>query len=133
MKCETLKCACTENVDERYSGRGQCEGKCQLPSALRARAWQCQCSATRIQRSNKQTMAPIQRTKVLQPYDFSKEIKKQRSTHYPDASSRNASIRTIGWNPLGTLIACGASDRTLRIWYNLKHQMEYYYGEPTAY
>lgn len=64
-------------------------------------------------------MAPIQRTKVLLPYDFAKEIKKQKSTHYPDTTSRNSastSIRAIAWNPLGSLIACGAADRTLRIW-----------------
>lgn len=28
----------------------------------------------------------------------------------------NTSIRTIAWNPTGTLIATGSVDRTLRIW-----------------
>lgn len=34
-------------------------------------------------------------------------------------------IRTIAWNPLGTLIATGAADRTLRVWNPDRHNVKY--------
>ncbi|KAK2804877.1 hypothetical protein FQN49_008841, partial [Arthroderma sp. PD_2] len=42
-----------------------------------------------------------------------------RTQSYPDPSARGPgshSIRTLAWNPTGTLIATGSVDRTLRIW-----------------
>ncbi|EFR03703.1 THO complex subunit 3 [Nannizzia gypsea CBS 118893] len=42
-----------------------------------------------------------------------------RTQSYPDPNARGPgshSIRTLAWNPTGTLIATGSVDRTLRIW-----------------
>ncbi|KAI0025468.1 WD domain-containing protein [Xylariomycetidae sp. FL0641] len=36
--------------------------------------------------------------------------------HDPNASKAAHNIRTIAWNPLGTYIATGCVDRTLRVW-----------------
>ncbi|TVY94395.1 THO complex subunit [Lachnellula willkommii] len=42
-----------------------------------------------------------------------------RTQAYHDPSARGVnshSLRSIAWNPLGTLIAAGAADKTLRVW-----------------
>ncbi|KAH0424802.1 tho complex subunit 3 [Colletotrichum camelliae] len=41
---------------------------------------------------------------------------KSQPYHDPGSSSRGHSLRSIAWSPLGTLIATGSSDKTLRVW-----------------
>lgn len=53
-------------------------------------------------------------SRALFPSAFSKQKTQTYSDSTRAATSHN--LRTIAWNPLGTLIATGASDRTLRIW-----------------
>ncbi|KAI2629374.1 WD domain-containing protein [Xylaria nigripes] len=36
--------------------------------------------------------------------------------HDPNASKSSNNIRTIAWNPLGTYLATGCADKTLRVW-----------------
>ncbi|KAF9869804.1 tho complex subunit 3 [Colletotrichum karsti] len=41
---------------------------------------------------------------------------KSQAYHDPSSSSRGHSLRSIAWSPLGTLVATGSSDKTLRVW-----------------
>ena len=63
-------------------------------------------------------MAPSLRSRLLVKNAFAPTFSKQKTQLYSDStrSSLSHNIRTIAWNPLGTLIATGAGDRTLRIW-----------------
>ena len=63
-------------------------------------------------------MAPPTRSRLLVKNAFAPTFSKQKTQTYSDStrSSISHNIRTIAWNPLGTLIATGAGDRTLRIW-----------------
>ncbi|KAF2089069.1 WD40 repeat-like protein [Saccharata proteae CBS 121410] len=59
------------------------------------------------------------RPRSLSKAQFSSAFSKQKTTTYSDTTSRSSAshtLRTLAWNPLGTLIATGAGDRTLRIW-----------------
>lgn len=70
-------------------------------------------------------MAPLLRPRYSLPKDkFSAYFGSLKSTAYVDtgATSRGLpntnqhGLRSIAWNPLGTLIATGAVDKTLRVW-----------------
>ncbi|KND90459.1 THO complex subunit 3 [Tolypocladium ophioglossoides CBS 100239] len=66
-------------------------------------------------------MAPVLRPRQSLPKDrFSAYFANLKSQPYADPnSSRGAgthSIRSIAWNPLGTLVATGSADKTLRVW-----------------
>ncbi|KAK7432570.1 hypothetical protein QQZ08_000777 [Neonectria magnoliae] len=66
-------------------------------------------------------MAPYLRARQsLSKDNFSKYFESLRSQPYSDPNnSRSAnphSLRTIAWNPLGTLVATGSSERVLRVW-----------------
>ncbi|KAK8156848.1 WD40-repeat-containing domain protein [Phyllosticta citribraziliensis] len=63
-------------------------------------------------------MAPPSRPRTLNKATFPSVFSKLKTQTYSDVSRGTATrnIRTIDWNPLGTLIATGASDRTLRVW-----------------
>ncbi|OHE90980.1 WD domain-containing protein [Colletotrichum orchidophilum] len=41
---------------------------------------------------------------------------KSQPYHDPGSSSRGHTLRSIAWNPLGSLVATGSSDKTLRVW-----------------
>ncbi|CZR60898.1 probable THO complex subunit 3 [Phialocephala subalpina] len=49
------------------------------------------------------------------------------SYHDPQASrgAGNHGLRSIAWNPLGTLIATGSADRTLRVWNPERQNVKY--------
>ncbi|KAK1757601.1 THO complex subunit 3 [Echria macrotheca] len=52
---------------------------------------------------------------------FSAYFSQFKSQTYNDTSSRgplsgHSGLRSIAWNPLGTLVATGAADKTLRVW-----------------
>ncbi|PHH68829.1 hypothetical protein CDD80_7209 [Ophiocordyceps camponoti-rufipedis] len=66
-------------------------------------------------------MAPVLRPRQSLAKDrFSAYFANLKSQPYPDPnSSRGAgshSIRCMAWNPLGTLVATGSIDKTLRVW-----------------
>ncbi|KAK3337298.1 WD40 repeat-containing protein [Cercophora scortea] len=66
-------------------------------------------------------MAPVLRSRQsLSKEKFSGYFGPLKSQVYNDAgSSRGGShhtLRSIAWNPLGTLVATGAADKTLRVW-----------------
>lgn len=66
-------------------------------------------------------MAPVLRARQSLPKDrFSGYFANLKSQPYTDPnSSRGAgshSIRSIAWNPLGTLVATSSIDKTLRVW-----------------
>ncbi|KEY67491.1 hypothetical protein S7711_02411 [Stachybotrys chartarum IBT 7711] len=66
-------------------------------------------------------MAPVLRARQsLSKERFSAYLGNLRSQPYSDSNtSRGAnshSLRSIAWNPLGTLIATGSADKTLRVW-----------------
>ena len=63
-------------------------------------------------------MVPPLRSRSLGKNAFAPTFSKQKTQTYSDnsRSSLSHNIRTIAWNPLGSLIATGAGDRTLRIW-----------------
>ncbi|KAF4636951.1 hypothetical protein G7Y89_g1139 [Cudoniella acicularis] len=64
-------------------------------------------------------MAPPRQRQSIRKEGFSTHLGTLRTQNYHDPSSRGASshgLKTIAWNPIGTLIAAGASDRTLRVW-----------------
>ena len=58
------------------------------------------------------------RPRSLAKAAFPSAFSKQKTTAYSDSNRPSVShhIRTIAFNPQGTLIATGAGDRTLRIW-----------------
>lgn len=63
-------------------------------------------------------MAPI-RPRLIPKAKFSERFGSSKTQTYHDPSSRGAgshAIRCLAWNPLGTLIATGSVDRTLRVW-----------------
>ncbi|KEZ41809.1 hypothetical protein SAPIO_CDS6803 [Scedosporium apiospermum] len=68
-------------------------------------------------------MAPVLRPRQSLSKDkFSAYFGNLKSTTYHDPSSTRGggvmshSLRSISWNPLGTLVATGAADKTLRVW-----------------
>ncbi|KAG6273583.1 hypothetical protein E4U49_008044 [Claviceps purpurea] len=65
-------------------------------------------------------MAPVMRAGHSLPKDrFSSYFGNLRSQPYTDPGSMRGgshSLRAIAWNPPGSLIATGSSDRTLRVW-----------------
>ncbi|KAJ0121481.1 hypothetical protein J7T55_008645 [Diaporthe amygdali] len=65
-------------------------------------------------------MAPLKARSSVVKQNFASHFSQQRAQAYSDTtSSRGASshnIRSIGWNPQGSLIATGAADKTLRVW-----------------
>ncbi|SPN97813.1 related to AAC-rich mRNA clone AAC3 protein [Cephalotrichum gorgonifer] len=67
-------------------------------------------------------MAPIVRPRQsLSKEKFSAYFGGLKSTTYHDPGSARGgggthNLRSIAWNPLGTLVATGAADRTLRVW-----------------
>ncbi|KAK5012287.1 hypothetical protein LTR16_004657 [Cryomyces antarcticus] len=62
-------------------------------------------------------MSPPSRSRPLNNATFSAAFAKQKTQSYSDPTSRGPhSIRTLAWNPLGTLVATGAGDRSVRIW-----------------
>ncbi|KAG6011906.1 hypothetical protein E4U54_007843, partial [Claviceps lovelessii] len=65
-------------------------------------------------------MAPVLRARQSLPKDrFSLYFGSLRSQPYNDPNSMRGgshSLRAIAWNPPGSLIATGSSDRTLRVW-----------------
>ncbi len=71
-------------------------------------------------------MAPIAR-RVVPKIKFPGQLEMAKTQPYHDPAARGAghSIRCIAWNPLGTLIATGAADRTLRVWNPDKASVRY--------
>ncbi|KAK3394550.1 WD40 repeat-containing protein [Podospora didyma] len=68
-------------------------------------------------------MAPLLRPRYsLSKEKFSGYFGPLKSQPYTDAASTtrgggsHQSLRSIAWNPLGSLVATGASDKTLRVW-----------------
>ncbi|KAK3941864.1 THO complex subunit 3 [Diplogelasinospora grovesii] len=68
-------------------------------------------------------MAPPPRARSLLPKDkFSPYFTplKSQPYHDPGSGSRGGgshhSLRSIAWNPLGSLVATGAADKTIRVW-----------------
>ncbi|KAH8663156.1 WD40-repeat-containing domain protein [Tricladium varicosporioides] len=63
-------------------------------------------------------MAPLRQRQSINKERFSSYLSSLRTQNYHDPSSPNFSfsLRSIAWNPLGTLIAAGSADRTLRVW-----------------
>ncbi|KAH8788641.1 WD40-repeat-containing domain protein [Diaporthe sp. PMI_573] len=65
-------------------------------------------------------MAPLKPRSSIYKQNFAAHFSQQRAQAYSDTtSSRGASshnIRSIAWNPQGSLIATGAADKTLRVW-----------------
>ncbi|TKA59237.1 hypothetical protein B0A49_11503, partial [Cryomyces minteri] len=62
-------------------------------------------------------MAPPSRSRPLNNATFSAAFAKQKTQAYGDPAARGPhSIRTLAWNPLGTLVATGAGDRGVRVW-----------------
>ena len=76
--------------------------------------------------------APPPYTRIIPKPAFSQHFSKYKTTTYNESTSNqrgsNLYIRTLAWSPLGTLIATGAADRTLRVWNperpNIKHSTE---------
>lgn len=66
------------------------------------------------------------RENVLTKAKFPSAFGKRKTQAYSDSSrgSQSRNLRTIDWNPLGTLIATGSSDRTLRVWNPEKPQVK---------
>ncbi|KAK7721554.1 hypothetical protein SLS57_005234 [Botryosphaeria dothidea] len=66
------------------------------------------------------------RENVLTKAKFSSAFSKRKTQAYSDnsRSSQSRNLRTIDWNPLGTLIATGSSDRGLRVWNPEKPQVK---------
>lgn len=67
---------------------------------------------------NRKSMAP-QRARSLPKNAFSPYFAKLKTQPYNDSPSQRTStyhIRCLSWNPLGSLIATGSTDRSLRIW-----------------
>ncbi|KAF2452400.1 WD40-repeat-containing domain protein [Lineolata rhizophorae] len=71
-------------------------------------------------------MAP--RGRSLPKAAFAPVFAKQKTTTYSDLPPQRVTsahaLRSVAWNPLGTLIATGAGDRTLRIWNPEKSQVK---------
>lgn len=70
-------------------------------------------------------MAPLppsrERARTIPKSTFSSTFSRFKTSHYNDRPpshpvSSSHAIRTLSWNALGSLIATGAGDRTLRIW-----------------
>ncbi|KAG4425712.1 hypothetical protein IFR04_001174 [Cadophora malorum] len=72
-------------------------------------------------------MAPLRARQSISKDKFSSYFGSLRTIAYHDPSSRGVGshgIRSIAWNPLGTLIATGA-DRTLRVWNPERQNVKY--------
>ncbi|KAF7884352.1 uncharacterized protein EAF02_004688 [Botrytis sinoallii] len=64
-------------------------------------------------------MAPLRHRQSLSKEKFSGYFGSLKTQTYNDPGTRGSgshSLRTISWNPLGSLIATGAADKTLRVW-----------------
>ncbi|CZT01629.1 probable THO complex subunit 3 [Rhynchosporium agropyri] len=71
-------------------------------------------------------MAPLRIRQSMSKDKFSSYFGTQRTIAYNDPSSRGAGsgVRSIAWNPLGSLIATGG-DRTLRVWNPDRQNVKY--------
>ncbi|KAF2842524.1 WD domain-containing protein [Patellaria atrata CBS 101060] len=71
-------------------------------------------------------MPPPPRAESLPRDRFIAKFRSLRTQTYSETTARASasSIRTIAWNPLGTLIATGATDRSIRIWNPEKPQVK---------
>ncbi|KAK0733374.1 WD40-repeat-containing domain protein [Lasiosphaeria miniovina] len=77
-------------------------------------------------------MAPLLRPRyTLAKEKFSSYFVPLKSQPYSDASAASRgggshhSLRSIAWNPLGSLVATGAADKTLRVWNPEKPAVRY--------
>ncbi|KAG6363144.1 hypothetical protein INS49_008239 [Diaporthe citri] len=63
-------------------------------------------------------MAPLKPRSSIFKQNFASHFSQQRAQAYSDTSRGGSShnIRSIAWNPQGSLIATGAADKTLRVW-----------------
>ncbi|KAL2067377.1 hypothetical protein VTL71DRAFT_1802 [Oculimacula yallundae] len=71
-------------------------------------------------------MAPLRLRQSISKEKISTYLGSQRTIAYNEASSRGPShnLRSIAWNPLGTLIATGG-ERTLRVWNPERQNVKY--------
>lgn len=72
-------------------------------------------------------MPPPPPRKYITKSQFPALFASAKTQTYHDPSTRSPgshTIRTIAWNPSGTLIATGSADRTLRIWNPEKPQVK---------
>ncbi|CAG8950542.1 hypothetical protein HYFRA_00002749 [Hymenoscyphus fraxineus] len=73
-------------------------------------------------------MAPSRQRQSIPKDRLSSYLGSLRTQTYNDPLIRGASshgIKSIAWNPQGTLIATGAADRTLRVWNPEKRDVRY--------
>ncbi|CAH0019398.1 unnamed protein product [Clonostachys rhizophaga] len=72
------------------------------------------------QRNAGKDMAPLLRPRQsLSAERFSPYFTNLKSQPYNDPNSRTGgsnNLRSIAWNPVGTLVATGSTDKTLRVW-----------------
>jgi len=74
-------------------------------------------------------MAPLRPRQSVAKERFSSYFGSLKTQTYHDPSTARGAgshgLRTIAWNPLGTLIATGAADRTLRVWNPERSNVKY--------
>ncbi|KAJ5640527.1 hypothetical protein N7528_000152 [Penicillium herquei] len=66
-----------------------------------------------------ETMPPAQRRDILAKEHFAHAFGSAKTQTYQDPAVKGPgshTIRTLAWNPAGSLIATGSADKTLRIW-----------------
>ncbi|KAJ6014638.1 hypothetical protein N7540_009229 [Penicillium herquei] len=73
----------------------------------------------RYQNQPSEDMAPAQRRDILAKEHFAHAFGSAKTQTYLDPAAKGPgshTIRTLAWNPAGSLIATGSADKTLRIW-----------------
>ncbi|KAN0117398.1 WD domain containing protein [Hyaloscypha variabilis] len=74
-------------------------------------------------------MAPARPRQSFSKEKFQIHLRESKTQTYHDPTATRGSVshglRTIAWNPLGTLIATGAADRTLRVWNPERQNVRY--------